>query len=226
MTRICLAGATGWAGSALARGVASADDLELVAAVSRSHAGKTLGQALGASNLACPVFASAAEALQVPCDVFVEYTKPDVARANIEAALAKGVHVVVGTSGLTDDDYRELDKLANDHTLGILAVGNFALAPVLLQKFAELAAKYLPHWEIFDYSSATKVDAPSGTARELAHRLSEQAQPPAVPLDPTKCVGWWKRVVPRLPGLRCIRSGCQGTRGFRRRSSSPCRISA
>ncbi len=65
MTRICLAGATGWAGSALARGVASADDLELVAAVSRSHAGKTLGQALGASDLACPVFASAAEALEV-----------------------------------------------------------------------------------------------------------------------------------------------------------------
>lgn len=49
--------------------------------------------------------------------------------------------------------------------------------------FAQMAAKYLPHWEIFDYSSASKVDAPSGTARELAYRLSSQAQAPAVAIE-------------------------------------------
>ena len=56
---------------------------------------------------------------------------------------------------------------------GVLAVGNFALTVVLLQKFAEMAAKYIPHWEIIDYAHSEKVDAPSGTARELANRLSK-----------------------------------------------------
>lgn len=98
MIRVCIAGATGWAGSALARGVAAADDLELVAAVSQSHAGETLGKALDEPNIECPVFGTVAEALEVSCDVFVEYTKPDVAMANISSALDKGVYVVVGTS--------------------------------------------------------------------------------------------------------------------------------
>ena len=48
----CLAGATGWAGSALARGIAQVDDIELVAAVSRSHAGHNLGEVLGEPTLA------------------------------------------------------------------------------------------------------------------------------------------------------------------------------
>jgi 4-hydroxy-tetrahydrodipicolinate reductase len=54
----------------------------------------------------------------------------------------------------------------------VLAVGNFALTVVLLQKFAEMAAKYIPQWEIIDYASDGKKDAPSGTVRELAARLS------------------------------------------------------
>ena len=72
--KVCLAGATGWAGSELARGIAASADLELVAAVSRRHAGQPLGVALGDAAIAAPVFASTAEALVVPCDVFVEYT--------------------------------------------------------------------------------------------------------------------------------------------------------
>ena len=88
--RICLAGATGWAGSALARGIAQAADLELVAAVSRSQAGRSLGEALGEPGLRAPIFASATEALAVGCDVFFEYTKPGVAKSNILAALERG----------------------------------------------------------------------------------------------------------------------------------------
>jgi 4-hydroxy-tetrahydrodipicolinate reductase len=53
-----------------------------------------------------------------------------------------------------------------------LAVGNFALTMVLLQKFAEMAAKYIPHWEIIDYAHSGKKDVPSGTVREMADRLS------------------------------------------------------
>lgn len=170
--RVCLAGATGWAGSALSRAVFEADDIELVAAISRSHAGQVLGEVLDIKGLNTAVYATAGEGLATEPDVFVEYTKPEIAKANVLSALRSGVHVVIGTSGLGEEDYEEIDKVAQEVQRGVLAVGNFALTMVLLQKFAEIAAKYIPHWEIIDYAHSAKIDAPSGTARELAQRLS------------------------------------------------------
>jgi 4-hydroxy-tetrahydrodipicolinate reductase len=174
-----LAGATGWAGSALARAIAASDDLTLVAGVSRSHAGHTLGQSLGVPGLDAPLYRSAAEALATPCDVFFDYTHPSVARANVAAALSLSVPAVIGTSGLTDDDLAALDTLARERQVGVLAVGNFSVASLVLQKCAELAARVLPQFEIIDYASAAKPDAPSGTARELASRLG-RIRPPQV----------------------------------------------
>jgi 4-hydroxy-tetrahydrodipicolinate reductase len=182
--RVCLAGATGWAGSALARAIAQTDDLALVAGVSRRHAGRPLGDVLGVPGLNIVLSGSAAEALAAACDVFVEYTHPDVAKANVMAALEHGAHAVIGTSGLSDQDLADLNALAHRRQRGVLAVGNFSLASVLLLKCAELAARYLPQWEIIDYASAGKIDAPSGTTRELASRLSQVRAPQVeVPLD-------------------------------------------
>lgn len=175
--KVCLAGATGWAGSELARGIAGADDLSLVAAVARRQAGRQLGEVLAEPRLTAPIFAGAAEALGQPCDVFVEYTRPDSAKANILAALEHGAHVVVGTSGLSDADYAQIDAVAREQQRGVLACGNFALTMVLLQKFAEMAAKYIPHWEIIDYAYEGKPDAPSGTVNELAGRLGKVRRP-------------------------------------------------
>ena len=177
--RVCLAGATGWAGAALARGIAAASDLKLVAGVSRRHAGRRLGEVLEIPDLDAPLSASAAEALAADCDVFVEYTRPEVAAANVEAALRRGAHVVIGTSGLSDADLAAIGELAESRGRGVLAVGNFSLVNLVLQQCAELAARYLPQWEILDYADAAKVDAPSGTTRELAHRLSEVRRPSA-----------------------------------------------
>jgi 4-hydroxy-tetrahydrodipicolinate reductase len=169
---VSLAGATGWAGSALARGLAAQPDLHLTSAVGRRHAGRSLGEVLDEPALAgVRVSATVAEALATRCDVFVEYTAPDAAKANILSALARGSHVVVGTSGLTENDFGEIEAAAHGAGRGVLACGNFALTVVLMQRFAEMAARHLPHWEIVDYAKLGKKDAPSGTARELAHRL-------------------------------------------------------
>ena len=167
--RVCLAGATGWAGSAIARAIAQLDDITLVSAVSRTHAARTLGDVLSEQRLICPVYATAQEALSAhPCDVFFEFTK-----SNVLTALQHGAHVVIGTSGLTDADYEEIATAAEKHQRGALAVGNFALTVVLLQKFSEITARFIPQWEIIDYAHDDKKDAPSGTARELAYRLSK-----------------------------------------------------
>jgi 4-hydroxy-tetrahydrodipicolinate reductase len=185
--KVCLAGATGWAGSELARSMAKTADLTLVAAVGRKHAGRLLGEVLGEPGLTCPIYPTAREALAHPCDVFVEYTKPESARTNILTALEHDAHVVVGTSGLSESDFEEIDNVAREQHRGVLACGNFALTAVLLQKFAEAAARLIPQWEIIDYAHDDKVDAPSGTARELALRLSNVRHPePTVPLAKTE----------------------------------------
>jgi 4-hydroxy-tetrahydrodipicolinate reductase len=187
--RICLAGATGWAGSALALAIAGSEDMTLVSAVSRAQDGKILGDVLGDPRLKCRVYTNALEALAQPCDVFFEFTKPGVARSNVLAALEHGANVVIGTSGLTDADYAEIEKAAEGHKLGVLAVGNFALTVVLMQKFSEIAARYIPQWEIIDYAHDDKKDAPSGTARELAYRLSKiRPSELTVPLEQTQGV--------------------------------------
>lgn len=182
--RVCLAGVTGWAGSALAKAISQTRDIQIVTGVSRQHAGSRLSDVLGLPQLNGTISASAEEALATPCDVLVEYTKPEVAKANVLAALHQGVHVVIGTSGLAEPDFAEIHEAALQHGKGALAVGNFSLPVVLLQKCAEMVAKHLPQYEIIDYASDGKKDSPSGTARELAYRLS-QIQPPqvTVPLD-------------------------------------------
>ncbi len=186
MIKVCLAGATGWAGSELARAIAGRSDVSVVAAVGRRAAGRVLGEVLNEPRLTGRVFGTAAEALAGPCDVFVEYTKPDSAKANILAALERGVPVVVGTSGVAEGDFAEIDAAARRASRGVLACGNFALTAVLLQRFAEMAARLIPQWEIIDYAGDRKVDAPSGTARELAVRLGRVRAPaPTVPIDRT-----------------------------------------
>lgn len=182
--KVCIAGATGWAGSELTRAVFKAKDMTLSGAVSRSGQGKKIQEVLDLDGADVVISKSAKQALKAPCDVMVEFTKPDAARQNIFAALDAGVHVVVGTSGLSDEDYAEIHEKAEEKKLGVLAVGNFALTVVLLQKFAEMAAAYIPHCEIIDYADSTKVDAPSGTVLELANRLGRvRASKLDIPMD-------------------------------------------
>jgi 4-hydroxy-tetrahydrodipicolinate reductase len=161
---VCIAGATGWTGKALVQGVLDAPDLELRSAVSRSAAGGEIGGA--------PVHASVAEALD-GVDVLIDYTSHTVVKGNALTAIGAGVAVVIGTSGLTAEDFEEIDAAARERGVGVIASGNFSLTAAMCQAAALLAARHLPHWEVIDYASAGKADVPSGTARELAEKLGE-----------------------------------------------------
>jgi 4-hydroxy-tetrahydrodipicolinate reductase len=173
---VCIAGATGWTGRALVRGVLEAPDLTLGSAVSRSAGGRDLGEALGGEALGVPTYGSVRDALD-GIDVLVDYTSPTAVKANTLAAIDAGVAVVIGTSGLTAADFAEIDAAARERSVGVVASGNFSLTAAMCQAAALLAARHLPHWEIIDYASATKPDVPSGTARELAERLGEIRRP-------------------------------------------------
>lgn len=178
MIKVFIAGGTGWAGSALSKGVFKSQNMQLVGVLSRKHKGQNLAEILDLGSATIPIYDNIETALlETDFDVLVEYTKPNIAKTNILTALKKGKKVVIGTSGLIDSDYVEIEKVANENNTSVLAVGNFAITVVLLQKFSEMAAKYIPNFEIIDYAHQDKTDAPSGTARELAYRLSNTRKP-------------------------------------------------
>ncbi len=171
--RITLAGATGWVGRTLVAAIAAAPDLALVAATSRSQKGRDAGEAAGIGALGLPLSGTLAEALAAPSDVVIDYTKPDAVKHHALTALAHGRHVVIGTSGLSAEDYAKIDVAAQGAGRGVLAAGNFSITATLLRRFALEAARYVPDVEVIDYASAKKPDTPSGTGRELGELLSE-----------------------------------------------------
>ena len=114
-------------------------------------------------------------------------------KENTLAALAAGRHVVIGTSGLTAEDYDGIDRAARAAGSGVVASGNFALTAALMTRFSLMAAEFLDWFEIIDYSRPSKTDAPTGTARELAERMGAVRQP-ARDVDPAQVKG--------EPGLR------------------------
>jgi 4-hydroxy-tetrahydrodipicolinate reductase len=172
--RVCVAGVTGWTGSAVAEAIEDADDLELVAGVSRSDPAShsSVGEALDA----------------VDADVVVDYTHATVVKDNVLTAIARSVNVVVGSSGLSGEEYAEIDTAAREHGVGVLAAGNFSLGAALLLRAALETARHFDAWEVIDFASAVKADAPSGTARELAERLAE-VRPPVVGVPVADVVG-------------------------------------
>ncbi|WP_028061051.1 4-hydroxy-tetrahydrodipicolinate reductase [Candidatus Solirubrobacter pratensis] len=176
MLRVLIAGVTGWTGAPLARAVEAAPDLELAAGVARRGGDHpSVSEALAA----------------VPADVVVDYTSAAAVRGNVDAALAAGAHVVVGSSGLTESDYAEIDAAARAAGRGVVAAGNFSLLAATLLHAATVAAQHVSHWEVIDYGSVGKPDVPSGTSRELAERLgsSEPAAHDADLIGPREARG-------------------------------------
>ncbi len=174
--RVCVAGATGWTGSAVTRAIVASSEFQLVGAIARRLAGRDIGEALCQGRANVNIAASLEEALAAPTDVLIDYTGPDVVKNHILAALDKGVRVVVGTSGLTASDFVDIEQRAKACKLGVIAAGNYSITAALAKHFALIAAHYLPSWEIIDYASAAKIDAPSGTTRELAEELATISQ--------------------------------------------------
>lgn len=167
--KVSVAGVTGWTGKAVAQAIALAEDMTIVSAVSRSAAGKSLREFQIESDL--EISGSVDEALKIPTDVFVDYTSAAAVKSHTLAALSRGVSTIIGSSGLSADDFAEIEKLAKEKGVGVIACGNFSITAALAKHFSLIAAKYLPSWEIIDYASASKMDAPSGTTRELAEAL-------------------------------------------------------
>lgn len=167
MVRVLVNGALGRMGSEVCKKVYGEADLELVGAVDIKEGVVALGEGV---KVTTDLVAAINE---IKPDVVVDFTRPDVVMGNLRKILPLGVHVVVGTTGFTDADLKEVDELAKAHNTGLLIAPNFALGAVVMMKLACEAAKYFPHVEIIEKHHDNKLDAPSGTAIITAQKIAE-----------------------------------------------------
>jgi 4-hydroxy-tetrahydrodipicolinate reductase len=161
----------------VARHLVASSEFSVVGAIARKAAGQDLGDALGIPAIGLAISTSLDEVLAGGArpDVLIDYTDPFSVKPRTLQALEAGIRVVIGASGLSAADFDEIEQVALQRKLGVVAAGNFSITAALAKHFSLLAAKYITSWEIIDYASAGKVDAPSGTTQELAEAMGDVA---------------------------------------------------
>lgn len=177
--RVVVIGAGGKMGREVVKAVSQAPDMELVGAVDVRCAGQDAGLLAGIGEIGLTVRASVEEALRsARATAVVDFTSPSSVRANVVTAVEHGVHAVVGTTGLSHDDWSYIDRLAKARGVGVIHTPNFALGAILMMRFAQEAARLFDQVEIIELHHDQKVDAPSGTAlytAELIRQVREEA---------------------------------------------------
>ena len=151
-------------GTAVCAAIAADPGLALVAAVDPHHAGADRCGVTVASELRA--FADAR------CEVVVDFTVAESVRVSLPWLAMHGVHAVVGTTGLSDDDVEAFRSAFGTGPAHCLIAPNFAISAVLMMRFAAMAAPYFDTAEIIEYHHDRKVDAPSGTAIATAEQMA------------------------------------------------------
>ena len=106
-------------------------------------------------------------------DVLVDFTQPKSIFENAKYCLNNGIKIVIGTTGLKDEEIEFLKKLSQEKNTGCLIAPNFSTGAVLMMMFARQAAKYFDNAEIIELHHNQKKDAPSGTAIKTAAMMAE-----------------------------------------------------
>lgn len=172
-------GACGKMGREVIKAITTAEDMTLVGAVDKNPniQGEDVGEIAGCGPVEIPVTADLEATLVMAQSegqaVMVDFTHPNTIYASVRAAIAYGVRPVVGTTGLSEAQIRDLAEFADKASTGCLIIPNFSIGIVLLQQAAQQAAQYFGHVEIIELHHNQKADAPSGTAIQTAQMLGE-----------------------------------------------------
>jgi 4-hydroxy-tetrahydrodipicolinate reductase len=186
--RVGVIGACGRMGLMVCRAVAEADDLALVAAIDRSKVGQRIGALIGHPEVGVPISDELDRLLEAEAEVAIDFTHPDVVMDTVRWCVNHAIHLVVGTTGIMQEDVKEIEAAIGDEGAesNVIVASNFALGAVLMLRFAAQAVRYFPAVEIVELHHDQKADAPSGTAIATVRRLQEErAEPWRGPLPET-----------------------------------------
>lgn len=194
--RVAVAGAAGKVGREVVAAILRQPDLQLVGGIGRRSAGQDIGEVAGAGRIGIPIDRDIRQLLQrTPVDVLVDFTEAQAALAHAFACVDAGVHLVVGTTGMSRAELEDLETRCRQRGVGAVVSPNFAIGALLMMRLAAIVAPYMPRCEIVEMHHEAKLDAPSGTALRTAALIAQARgqgddDRPAVPIHSV-----------RLPGL-------------------------
>ena len=158
MIKVAVCGAFGKMGQEVCHAVEASQDMELAAKI----------------DITGDVYKTIEEAYKsTPFDVVIDFTQPKAIYENAKYCLNNEIKIVIGTTGLKDDEIKTLKELSEQNKTGCLIAPNFSTGAVLMMMFSQMAAKYFDNAEIIELHHNQKKDAPSGTAIKTALMMSE-----------------------------------------------------
>ncbi len=181
---VVVAGALGRMGAEVIKAVIGAQDCTLAGAIDNTPGkeGADVGLELGLGELEIAVTADFEGCLCATSQsvrdsgggaVLVDFTHPSVVYDHTRAAIAYGVHPVIGTTGLTPAQITDLKEFSAKASIGGAVIPNFSVGMVLLQQAAAAAARFYDHAELTELHHNRKADAPSGTCIKTAELMEE-----------------------------------------------------
>lgn len=174
MIKVLVNGSGGRMGSEVVRTLASEEGLMLCGAVDPGCHGGDAGEVAQIKPNGIEICATLEDAFskEIP-DVVVDFTSPKVIFNNAKTVLSRGISMVIGTTGLTEEQRNQLADICKTSGANCLIAPNFSLGAVLLMKVSAEIAKYLPDAEIIELHHNNKLDAPSGTAKLTAEMMAK-----------------------------------------------------
>jgi len=217
--KVLVHGASGRVGQEVVKAVCQEKEMTLVGAVDLKITGDSLALPDGSGKVPFSTdFAAALDSCEP--DVVVDFTIAKASMPAVRIAAKKGVNLVIGTTGFSPDELKEMQKLAEANEVGIVAAPNFALGAVLMMHLAKIAGKFIDHAEIIELHHDKKLDAPSGTSLLTARAMAEARGKPFLPPaagEPTPSRGQTVEGINihsvRLPGLMAHQEVVFGTAG-------------
>jgi 4-hydroxy-tetrahydrodipicolinate reductase len=171
---IAVAGAAGRMGKMLIEAIRQSGDLVLSGALEHPSCpilGKDAGESLG---LVCNVSITSDIAIALAkADVLIDFTRPEATLENMHYCAAKGIKLVIGTTGFSDADKQKI--AAASAKTAIVFAPNMSIGVNATFKLLEIAAKILGDYdiEIIEAHHKHKVDAPSGTALKMGEVVAK-----------------------------------------------------
>lgn len=158
MIKVAVCGANGKMGKEVVNAVNNAEDMELVAKIDIFEGEFTTIEEAHSSK---------------EIDILIDFTQPNSIYNNAKYCLSNKINIVIGTTGLKDEQIEELKQMSEANKTACFIAPNFSTGAVLMMMFSKMAAKYFDNAEIIELHHNQKKDAPSGTAVKTAAMMAE-----------------------------------------------------
>jgi 4-hydroxy-tetrahydrodipicolinate reductase len=179
--RVVINGAFGRIGQEVTKAVVCEPGLRVVGAVEKDVTQQYLPLPETPDLMLIPL-SSDLDSLLKRCDadVVVDFTKAEVSITAARTAIKQKVNMVIGTTGLSEENLAEIENLCQTYEVGAVVAPNFSLGAALLIHLSKFAAKFFNHAEIIEMHHEKKVDAPSGTAITTARAMLQARGKPFI----------------------------------------------